>query len=221
MTLLEWNMYLGYIAEYSEAIPLLFALYLFIIRYRSVFKVPAIRVILWYSVWSFGIKMSSNIYMLWGDNNLLFYSLLGFVECWLLTTFYFTQLPFKRTTQRVILTLITLTNLIIVVNQDYLRFNSLLWTIDIFWVFCLSLYFLYYRFSNINISISWPDPAFIINAGLILYLCGSFFVYLMGWYLLMQKAEGYFANGWLIVSVAVMIKSIFITWAIHKAARHG
>jgi hypothetical protein len=118
---------------------------------------------------------------------------------------------------------VLLVNIALAVAGDPKVFNSMLWTANMIWLLILNLYYFYHKYVDISVTSydDWPDPIFIVNAGHLLYFSSSFFVYLMGWYLLAQNADSLFANGWIIVSLAVIIKSSFYTAALMKAKKNG
>lgn len=77
----------------------------------------------------------------------------------------------------------------------------------------LYLYKLYASIEDVAIE---SHSGFIINAGFLIYFAGSLFTYLLGWYILSQKPQGFFANGWIIQSLANIVKNVIVLYGISR-----
>ena len=220
MDLAQLNFFLALASDFSEILPVSIYIYYKFYKKFPVDQEAGMPFIFIYCSLSFGIKLFANIWWLFFDNNLFLYSLLAMVEGLLLTMYFYelfkSSLAFKMISLMVLIAI----NLYLFLSADITVFNSPIWTFNSFWLLSLALYFFFFRFKNIDShdQKAWPDPAFIISAGLLLYFSGSFFVYLMGWYLLNLETNGFFANGWIIVSFAVILKSFCISLAIKRAS---
>jgi hypothetical protein len=222
-SLLKFNILIGKISEISEFIPIGYYFFILLFSEKKIKFSHEIKIIIALSIFSFTTKLASNAWLHISSNNLFFYTFLGIGECLFLTLFFLKIFKIKRRTTTIVLLAVLLVNIALAVAGDPKVFNSMLWTANMIWLLILNLYYFYHKYVDISVTSydDWPDSIFIVNAGHLLYFSSSFFVYLMGWYLLAQNADSLFANGWIIVSLAVIIKSSFYTAALMKAKKNG
>ncbi len=93
-------------------------------------------------------------------------------------------------------------------------FNSLSWSVNTSVLLLLGLlyyYDLYTRAEEIAIE---RYPNFYINAGLLIYASGSLFTYLLAWKILAQPAQTFFHSGWMIHSIANIIKIVTVSYGL-------
>lgn len=93
-------------------------------------------------------------------------------------------------------------------------FNSLSWSVNTCVLLVLGLlyyYYLYQRAEEIAIE-KYPD--FYITAGFLIYAAGSLFTYLLAWKFLSRPVPSFFQIGWIIHSVANIIKNIAVAYGL-------
>jgi hypothetical protein len=214
MTLRDFNFYIGMLSELGEIVPLVLIFLFFLKGFKTNFRSNSLKIIVVYISLSFSLKAISMVNFFKTEDNLFIYAVLGFVEVFLLTPFFISESTLGAKFGKILLLLLVLSNGYFVINQLPGIFNSGQWTINYIVLIVLSLSFFYQFYQSAEVilpkNMLFP-PAIILNFGLIFYFCGSFFVYLMAWYMLSQKAIGFFANGWIFVSLSNIVKIMFIT----------
>lgn len=214
MTLRDFNFYTTLLSELGEVVPLILIFTFMWKGFKIRFWSNSVKIIVLYIGSSFAIKALSMINFFKVEDNLIFYSALGLVEVSLLTLFFINESAGLKRTRVFLLSILIIMNIYFIANQIPGEFNSAQWTINyvVLLFLSLALFYQFYQSAEVFLpnNMLFP-PAIILNFGLIFYFCGSFFVYLMAWYMLSQKAIGFFANGWILVSLANIVKIIFIS----------
>ena len=82
-------------------------------------------------------------------------------------------------------------------------------------ILIFSFYYLYEQMNDTSTLFIYTKPAFWIILGMVLYLAGSFFVYIFSNYLNKDVREKY----WVITNVLSILKNIFFCIAIHINAK--
>lgn len=202
------------LSELGELVPLILIVILMWKGFKLRLWSYSVKIIVLYIGSSFTIKAFSMINFFKVEDNLIFYSVLGLVEVALFILFFTNESAGLKRTGGVLISILIVLNIYFIANQIPGEFNSAQWTINYIVLLFLSLRLFYQFYQNAEVNLPKTmlfPPAIILNFGLIFYFCGSFFVYLMAWYMLSQRAIGFFANGWILVSLANIVKIIFIS----------
>lgn len=215
MTWKAINFWLSLISDAVEIVPILIIVFLcykksFLSHQRS-----STYILAFFFLASFCVKMMSDIRFLKAENNLIYYSLLGVVEIVLLAIFYLKELNAHQRWLWSLVGILLVFNCISIYFQAPEVFNSIQWSVNSFtlMVLALLLFYKYYQQADLySTHTSMIDATFIANIGLLLYFSGSFFVYMMAWYVLaIEQPVNFYQNGWIIVSVVTIIRAIFIS----------
>lgn len=228
----DWNLIVSTISELSDIVPLIFLLFS---------HAANLRILTIYFLLSFLIKLTT-IVIIFGfgsSNTHPFYHVLAIVEFVCLYSYFHNAIGWKKKSLWVVLTIVVLLN---VVNAVYLQafayypseelgglqdvfhkailsFNSYAWSINTLILLCMSaryLYTLYLKADNVSIEL---HGGFIINAGFLIYFSGSLFIYLLGFSILSQKPESFFANAWIIQAIASLAKNIIVSYGVSRSNR--
>lgn len=208
-----WNIVVSMTSELMDIVPVLLMIFL---RVRIANK----YLLIWYLVSSFSIKLLTIflIYFTPYTRTLPYYHLLAVLEFVFLFLFYLRLLERPKYSGWGLMGLVVALNVLNTIYlQDLNQFNSYAWTLNSLVLIIMGFLYLVHLYDKEdNVSII-SQPNFIINAALMIYLAGSLFTYLLGWYILNQKAVGFFANGWIIHALSSIFKNLIICWAVWQA----
>lgn len=209
MDLKFWNIAISTLSDVSDCVPLILFFY--------IGKKKEYLLLFTYFCVSFAIKATTILLIfVWKVHNTLpFYHILAPLEFMLLFLFL-NKLNNLTTGVKIGIVLVVLifdiANTLLM--QPPKQFNSIAWGINTLILLMMSLRYLYNLYSNIeNIQIE-KHPGFIINAGLLIYFAGSLFTYLLGWYILSETSNDFFANSWMILAPANILKNIIVTFGL-------
>jgi hypothetical protein len=214
MTLRDFNFYIGMLSELGEVVPLILIFLFFLKGFKTNFWSDSFKIIVVYIALSFTIKVLSMINFFKVEDNLIFYAVLGLTEVVLLSLFFISESAVRKKVGIILLSFLVVINIYFIAYQLPGVFNSAQWSSNYIVLLSLSLALFYQFYQSAEVILPKNmlfSPAIILNFGFIFYFCGSFFVYLMAWYMLSQKAIGFFANGWIFVSLSNIVKIMFIT----------
>lgn len=216
MDLKDWNLTISTFSDFSDALPLLLLMIMASGRTLQLLKI--------YFAGSLSVKVWTIILVFGFDspNTLPYYHFLALFEFVLLFLYYVyaTRLQWREVS--IALGLVVVFN---IVNTTYFQhlqqFNSYSWGVNTFVLMFMSFLYLYRLYANIEDVAIETHTGFIINAGFLLYFAGSLFTYILGWYILSSKPEGFFANGWIIQATSNILKNILIAYGLYRAYRYG
>ena len=211
MDLIYWNILISTIADLSDGLPLIFLLRDAPARHWKILRT--------YFAGNFSVKLFT-IFLIFGlgaRNTLPFYHFLSVFEFCCLFIFFSQNIgaPFKNISIPFAL-VITFNVINTLFFQSLWEFNSFAWGVNTVVLMFLAFVYLYRLYSAIDdISIE-KHPEFICCAAFLIYFAGSLFTYLLGWNILSQYPEGFFANGWIIQSLATFVKNIIVTYGLRQ-----
>lgn len=213
MDLIYWNITISTVSDLSDGLPLLLLL-----------RKPAEKewkVLLAYFAGSFVVKLLT-IILIFGfnvRNTLPFYHILSVFEFTCLFIFFSKMVPISLRNMLLPFTLVIAFNIVNSLLLQNLRvFNSYAWGVNTVVLMFVAFVYLYRLYSNTDDVAIEKHPGFICCAGFLIYFAGSLFTYLLGWNILSQYPEGFFANGWMIQSFANVIKNIIIAYGLRQRA---
>lgn len=208
MTLTEWNTLLSHVGDFAEGIPLAPFLLLTNEKKRE-YKLLGL-----YFFLGFILKVTSFIIATNGVETLFIYHPLAIIEFSLLFLF-FTEHTLYRSWRIVILLIIVLANVASSAMPGALhQFNSLSWSINTFLLLCACIYSFYSLYTRSYESWGEVKSRFLIVSGLLIYLSGCLFTYILASQILSKHLQGFFANGWIINSISNLSKDFIITVAL-------
>lgn len=213
VSLHDWNLLFSQITDFAELVPI-FVFFAFKI------KIPNTKALMIYLVSSLLIKLLTFYFIYFTENNntLPYYHLLALTEFVLLYLYYIGQIGKSTYIANLVLVLVVLFNIYnTLFLQNLYQFNSYAWTVNTIVLIIMGFVYLVHLYSKEDVVNIVSYPHFIINAGLLIYLAGSLFTYMLGWYILSQKPEGFFANGWIIQSISTILKNIIIAFGLWTA----
>jgi hypothetical protein len=211
MTLKDWNIALSYSSDISDMLPLLAWL---ITRKRN----DALNILGAYFLFSFPLKLITVWMATKSMNTHPFYHILAPLEFFFLYLYYCKVILINRNGIWIPLVIILSFNILNSLwLQHFLAFNSNAWSVNTLVLLFLALVYLYKLYVNIEDIKIEKHPGFIINAGFLFYFSGSIFTYILSAYILTQESGDFFANGWIIQSMANLSKNIVVSFGIWLA----
>ncbi len=204
MTLTQWNTILSHIGDFVETLPLIPFLLL------SKAKKREYRFLGIYFFIGASLKLVSYFVASKGINSLFIYHLLALVEFTFLFAFL-TQFTTYKQIKVLTMLIVWTINIVASTRPDALQqFNSMPWTINTLILICACFYSLYGLYTHSYKSWHEVRPQFTVVSGLLIYLTGSLFTYILGWQILSKVLQGFFANGWIINSISNLIKDFTV-----------
>lgn len=213
MSLKEWNVIISYASDFSDGIPLLLFIFLFHGRPATEWRMLQV-----YYCISFPLKMITIYMSQYRLNTMPFYHLLAILELTLFSITYIRLL--KPNTQRYYYGLVAMLSFNVFNSiwlQDISSFNSNAWTLNCLFLLALGLIYLFTLYQRIEEIRLEQHSGFIFNAAILVYCAGSLFFFLLSFSIFSHEAEGFYYNGWIIQSVANILKNVIITFALWKA----
>lgn len=211
MTLTEWNTFLSHVGDFAEGLPLVPFLLLSSEKKRE-YKFLG----LYFSL-GFVLKIASFVIATKGGNTLFIYHLLAPIEFCLLFMF-FTEHTLYKNWRTIILVVVTATNTITsFLPGAFFQFNSLSWSINTFLLLCTCFYAFYSLYTTSYKSWAEVKSRFLIVSGLLIYLSGCLFTYILGSQILSKELQGFFSNGWIINSISNLAKDFIVAEALFSS----
>jgi hypothetical protein len=147
------------------------------------------------------------------------YASFTFFEFLFFSYFFYLQIRSKTFKKYMIVssTLFCLFIVIYYLTVKFSRIDSLPIGIETIFIIIFSFYYLYEELNNTTTLFIYTKPAFWIILGMVLYLSGSFFIYI---------ASGYYSKDivgryWFVTNILTVIKNIFFCIAIISHAKNS
>lgn len=211
MTLTEWNTLLSHVGDFAEGLPLVPFLLLSSEKKRE-YKFLG----LYFSI-GFVLKISSFVIATKGGNTLFIYHLLAIIEFGLLFMFFTEHTIFKNWRTIILVIVIAANAIISLVPGSFFQFNSLSWSINTFVLLCACFYSFYSLYTRSYKSWEEVKSRFLIVSGLLIYLSGCLFTYILGSQILSKELQGFFSNGWIINSISNLTKDFIVAVALFSS----
>lgn len=209
----------NYLAFFSDLLPILF----YIIYLKKIKRDKATRVLISYLLFDFGINIAL-IYIDVKFHNKI-YPVATFFES--LFFAYFFYLVIKKASLRraiviasIVLALTSLTYYVYTYYYAYevlrrtVHLDSVPIAIETISVFLFSFFYFYEQINDTENLFVYNKPSFWGVLGILIYLAGSFFVYISANSLSLQQLLQY----WIITNIASIIKNLFFAIAIFLTA---
>jgi hypothetical protein len=209
--LIYWNILISTVADLSDALPLIFLLRKVGERYLKVLRA--------YFIGSFVVKFIT-IVLIFGfnvRNTLAFYHFLSLFEFICLFLYFSGMIGVKFKHVLLPFSLVLLFNIVNSIwLQGFNEFNSHAWGVNTTVLLFMGLLYLYKLYSDFEDIAIEKHFGFIVCAAFMIYFGGSLFTYLLGWKILSQVPTGFFANGWIIQSIANVVKNVIIVYGVYQ-----
>lgn len=187
---------------YSALVPISF----FIFYWKSSFFKIGLRILFSYAAFIFLI----NLILYWNQGNKLLYALSTVVESIAFISFLYLQIKNKRL-KRALLTIGSIVVLFDVIfpflQYEIKLIDSIQIGIETIVVLVFSFYYLYEKANDTTTLYIYSSYTFWIVIGMVIYLSGSFFIYLFADSLSMEEVSKY----WFVTNILSILKNIFFT----------
>jgi hypothetical protein len=213
--LLDWNILLSYVSDLTDWLPLM--IYFSLDKKRKILYRFLGAYLLINSILKTSTFVILNIRTV---NTLPFYHLLSVFEFVFLFLFFSQTLQLQRGKWLLLFGIALLNIANTMFYQTIYEFNSYSWAGNSMILVSMGLFVLYKIYLNIEDIALNQYPLFIINSGLLIYLSGSLFTYILGSDILSQEAKDFFHNAWIIKSISDIIKSALLTVGLWVAKRN-
>lgn len=209
----------NYLAFYSDLLPILF----YVIYFKKIKKDKATRVIISYLLFDFFINLALLYIPIKFHNKI--YPIATFFES-LFFAYFFYLIIRKRSLRRAIIIgsiILALTSLTYYVYTYYYAYGILRRTvhldsvpiaIETISVFLFSFFYFFEQINDTENLFVYNKPSFWGVLGILIYLAGSFFVYISANLISLKQLLQY----WIITNIASIIKNLFFVIAIFLMA---
>jgi len=206
----------NYLAFYSDLLPIL----CYILFFKKIKSDKAARIIILYLVFDFVINLALLYFIPYKFHNKT-YPIATFFESLFFAYFFYLTVKKKSLRRAIIITsaLLALTSLSYYVYTYYYAYGVLRRTvhldsvpiaIETIAIFLFSFFYFFEQINDTENLFVYNTPSFWGVLGILIYLAGSFFVYISANSISLQQLLQY----WIITNIASIIKNIFFVIAI-------
>ena len=209
----------AYIDTFSNLIPI----FLFFLYRKTKNEFKGVRLIILYLVCSFLITYSlkytqDNYPGFYRDLYVILSEVSTFIEYGMFAGFIYYQLK-SNTAKKLLLISIAAFSIFLVIFNVFFKVETFIDSIPIgvetILILGFGFYFLYEQTNDTTTLFIYTKPAFWVIFGIILYLAGSFFIYIFANYTTKKIISQY----WFVTNIASIIKNIFFCIAIFINAK--